>query len=177
MTQDEVIKKIGLWLKPKFSKLEVGLIIIASIGALLKLLNIGGSNALLFISLPTLSVLYFFYAFTPFDNEEKATKIDTFIKYISYWGLSVAVIGATFALLYLPGYETMLIYGAFTCGAMIIFSLTKILKESELINYYKSNIIRLLVCGLICIALLLTPKENLKKIFQNENVSTEEVSQ
>jgi hypothetical protein len=173
MNQNEILIKVGIWIRPRFAKYEIILALITVIGVFLKLLNIHGSQLLLTFSLGLIANLHFFYAFAPFE-EENITGIDGFIKYLMFWSLSIASLGILFTILCLKGNDQMLMMGTITLTFIALISIAKSRNENELRKFYKSNAIRSIIYIIICLFLLLTPKEKLKPLLSCQYEQTEQ---
>jgi len=166
--------KVGTWIRPRFAKYEIILALITVIGIALKLMNINESQVLLTFSLSLIGVLYFFYSFAPFE-EENFTGIDAFIKYLMYWSLSIVSLGILFTILCLKGNDQMLWMGTTTLTIITLLSIVKSRNENELRSFYKTNAIRSIIYVIICLFLLLTPKEKLKPLISCQNAQKEHV--
>ncbi len=173
MSQNEMLIKIGIWIRPRFTKLEITLALITIIGVLLKLMNINGAPTLLLFSFGLIANLYFFYSFAPFE-EDNITGIDAFVKYLLFWSLSIACIGILFRILCLKGYDQMLWMGTSVLTIVAIISLVKSRNDNELRNFYKSNTIRAIIYVIICLFLLLAPKETLRPLVSCQDMQTEQ---
>lgn len=172
-SQNEVIIKIGIWIRPRFTQLEIILALLTIIGVLLKLMNINGALTLLLFSFGLISNLYFFYSFAPFE-EENITGIDAFVKYLLFWSLSISCVGILFRILCLNGYKQMLWMGTSVLTIVASISLVKSRKDNDLRNFYKSNAIRAIIYVIICLFLLLSSKETLRPLVSCQDVQTEQ---
>ena len=143
------------------------------IGFALMLLKVHVSYSIIQISLSMLGILYFFNAYTPLE-EENMTSMEFFIKYLSNWGLSIITIGISFTILSLKGNEQMLLVGTFVLICILIYSFVKINSQNELDFYYKPIALRSIIYIIICLFLLLAPKDELKRIGIIKDVQTEQ---
>jgi len=163
MYEKEIALKFGAWLKPRFSKYELILVLVSAVAIILKLLNINGASMIFSFSLGFLAILYFFSAYSPLDIVN-LTSIDSFVKYLSFWALSIVVIGIQFYLSRLIGYEVMLMFGSFILICSSIYSIVRVLKADDTSDYYKSMAIRLVCYLAICLFLQIAPKEQVRKV-------------
>lgn len=163
MDQKELSLKVGAWLRPRFSKYELILVSISAVAIILKILNINGASMIFSFSLGFLGILYFFSAYSPL-NIVDSTGIDNFVKYLSFWALSIVVIGIYFYLSRLKGYELMLMLGSFILICTSIYCIIRVLKADDTSDYYKSMAIRLVCYLVICLFLQITPKDQVRKI-------------
>ena len=163
MIQNEMLQKVGVWIKPRFKKYEIILALVTVIGFALMLLKVHESYFILQISLSILGILYFFNVYAPIEDVYM-TGIENFIKYLLGWSLSIITIGITFTILRLKGNEQMLFVGTIATICILIYSIIQISRQNELSSYYKPIALRSTIYIVICLFLLLTPKDELKRI-------------
>ena len=175
MDEKEILKKVGVWLNARFDKYEKAFALLTILGIILKLANLNEFNFVFFIGMVVLTTLYFLYAYSPIDGENVVV-IDIFIKYLTYWGLSIATLGILFTIMDYSGAPTLLFYGTIVLAIVIFFSILKTRKGSELKKYYKAVSIRTSIYLLICLLLLLAPKEDLKKVFNINHQKSEQAN-
>lgn len=173
MNQSDMMYKVGVWLKPRFRKFEIILALLSAISIVLKVLDINGASIILMFSMGLLAILYFFSSHSLLDAENP-TGLDYFVKDLSFWGLSIIVLGIQFYILNLKGYDVMLMLGSFILICLSIYSIVRILKTDELSDYYKSMAIRFVCYLAVCLILQLTPKDQVYKFLHITDYQVEQ---
>jgi len=160
--QKEQLIKIGNWISPRLERYETIMFFIVLAALLLKISTDLPTGIVLTLALSTLSILYFFNAFS-FKEDEYAGGMERFIEKIAAFGASIGINGILFTLLRWPGGDLTIICG---CGTLII--------TLPLIYYFKSRqpelkifnsrmITRTILIGVLGLALNFTPVDILKK--------------
>lgn len=173
MNEKKTMIKIGIWLKPRFEKFEKVFVFLSILGVLLKLANLNEYNFVFVIGMVALVTLYFLYAYVPIEGENLVA-MDIFIKYLTCWGLSIAILGILFTIMDYSGAKTLLNNGTIVTAIVTIISIFKLQKHSELKDHYKAISIRTSIYLLVCLLLLVAPKEDLKKVFKSDDQKSEQ---
>lgn len=121
--------------------IEVILILIFSIAVILKFFSIAAHAELIIFSLGALSCLYFLNSF--FIKNINKDKFTTVFNSVSFWGLSIAVLGIIFTINHYPMHKEMIIAGIVTILISLILSIWVFMKKFCI---YK--LLRLLIVGI-----------------------------
>lgn len=161
-------------------KLEVITGIIATLGIILKLINIVGASILIVLSLTTLSVLYCFFGLLIFNN----IKLRDAFKKISYehtnsnkisgaigigWACSIILIGMLYKLQMWPKANIYLISGLIIMVFIMVIG-ALFYTRSE-VGYYETILKRAVIILSVGFALFLIPTTSLVDIYYRDNIA------
>lgn len=158
--QNEQIIKIGNWVAARLNRFETILTFVFLLTMGLKMATKLDVNVLLILTLITLANLYFFNAFSVYEN---AGGMEIFLNKIVSICCSVSIIGILFRIQHWSGYEIML---PISCTTLIV-SLAIMLylksknKGSKIIN--QRMIIRIVTIAAVGFIMLLMSNEPLKE--------------
>jgi len=170
--QNEQLIKIGNWISPRLDKYEFIIVIVFLTALLFKMSTDLEISILIVLSLMSLSILYFFNAFSC-SNDEKAGGVERFIvKLVSLSG-SIVSIGILFRLEHWPGYNAMLISGCATL--VILFPIIIIIKSKkpELSIFNQRLLIRIILIASLGLFINFAPKDTLIKIGLDKKINIE----
>ncbi|MBL0683590.1 hypothetical protein [Aquimarina mytili] len=123
-------------------KTEIAFTILFIIGLIFNFFDWPASGIILIISLIPLATIYFFAAFY-FFCDKTIKKSNIALSIISGFLLSIVPVGILFKLQNWPGAEVNLLSGIITGVILLpIIWLLKVKASNDLLNYYKSMIIR-----------------------------------
>jgi len=158
--QEEIIIKVGNWIKPKFNKIERMLVLFTFISYGVYISSIKQGSVFLIIALLLLSVLYFFNAFALVDKEFEDGP-NVFIKYVSGWTWSMIIIGVMFYLQGFPGENFMLKVGVLCSIAIMGFSASKLISNTQSKKMFQPIFIRTIIFVFIALFFIIIPKKEL----------------
>jgi hypothetical protein len=153
-------------------KLEIILMVGASTGLLLALLNVPLSSLIVSIFYVVLGLLYFYLGFALLNGIRfrDILKVDSY-RGIGPWRIAIAIgsgialsnltIGFMCSILTYPMAEIFLTYGIAIAAIMIILSLIKGARDKNV--FYRTIIVRCLVFIAIAVAFLLIPEQLFEK--------------
>ena len=137
----------------KFEKV-FGMLTVISL--ILRFASLPGGSVLLTLSLSALACVYYFYAFTLFDqieiksifnskSREGISAMIVFESKLAGWGLAVVCIGILFKIMQFPGEAVMLSVGLIIIFAVGIIALIKYNRSKT--DFYKMILIRIAIIG------------------------------
>ena len=149
-------------------KTELILILLALIALIMKLMYLPGSLILIVLSLPTLSLFYFYLGFAFFNGigfrkilkRESYKGISTqriIIGIGTGFALNIAAIGVLFKIQSYSGASMILFISLFGLGILMIFSVIKMRENTD--NYYANIFKRVASFGAICVFFIAMPSK------------------
>jgi hypothetical protein len=168
--------RLGNWVVKNLNATERILLVIIGIGMGLKMAQLEIGAAILPVPFSALAVLYFFRAQAFFEN---AKNEERFFNKLLPMGWSICIIGIMFIIMGWPGYDPMLIVGAFP--QLVILLMILFLKQSKGITYStlnKSVMVRSALIISIALLFHFCPKETFIKyhITSEHHLQEEDVS-
>lgn len=125
--QNETAIKIGNWIAPRLDKSELILSALIIAGLAMKPIFGLQLNIAIILLFSISSVMYFFNSFSDPDSNME-DKVDLFIKYLTYWSLSIGLLGILFRLQSWPGSDRMIIVG---CSTLIVLFPVILIRNSK----------------------------------------------
>lgn len=141
-------EKTAVKLAPYMKKAEVIVVLIALLSVILKIVDDNFPTVLLILSSMSLSIVYYFMAFTPVADKSALYR---FTYKVSFWGLCILVLGFLFHYNRYPGSDVMMNMGAGIVGLCFLLSLVNLFKASGSTGKEMIHLVRLAIAILVFI--------------------------